>query len=182
MAKWTFVSRFSWSDHPDGGENRTGQLPDAVVLPDGERVGLDLDDVQAARWDQDKLNPRWYVQLHVNVRVREGGWGEDPARSVGRSESRLEVQAPRGSRFLFARMCPWCGEKAGEQELPGEHWWEQAEPLYHARCRERADEEERLIAEAREEMRREAAAEAAWLERVVREQERELAEREIPLD
>ena len=159
MSKFTFVATYSWSDHPDGGEYSSGQLPCAVLLPDGERVELDDTEIQCARFNLDRLNPTWYVPLHENVRVRESGGGDDPARHYGRGYSKLEIQAPGGSRFLFARPCPWCAEKAGEQELSADLNRPEADPLFHPACLKR---HEAFQAEIREQEEADCREREAW--------------------
>jgi len=135
MAKFTFKHTMEWSDRSPHSPSHTGQIPCAVNLPDGERVDLSVEAVEVARWNQGHMSEEHYVQLHANVRVRDSSGGDDGARSHGRSWSTLEIQAPAGSRFLFERFCPGCGQTAGEQELPGENYWERAQPLWHDDCR-----------------------------------------------
>lgn len=134
MAKYRFTQRTEWSDQSPHSPSATGQIPHAVILPDGERVGLDVGDIEIAKWNQDKMGADAYVQLHANVRVRDSFGGDDHTRRHGRDWSTLEVLAPKGSRFLFARICPVCGDAAGEQELPGKTDWERAEEMYHEEC------------------------------------------------
>ena len=142
MAKFTFTftHQMEWSDRSAHSPSHTGQIPCAATLPDGDRVELSVEAVEIARWNQEHMSAQNYVQLHENVRVRDSfGGGDDGSRRHGRSWSKLEILAPAGSKFLFSRNCPGCGETAGEQELPGEHSWEQAEPLWHDACRREQD-------------------------------------------
>ena len=138
MAKFTFKHTVEWSDRSPHSPSHTGQIPCAVILPDGERVDLSVVAVEVARWNQE-ANADRYVQLHENVRVREPFGGDDGSRRHGRSWSTMKILAPAGSKFLFSRNCPGCGETAGEQELPGQHYWEQADPLWHASCHKHRD-------------------------------------------
>ena len=41
MTKTTWTARVEWSDWSEYSPSRTGQLPCAIVLPDGERVEID---------------------------------------------------------------------------------------------------------------------------------------------
>ncbi len=97
---------------------------------------------------------------------------------MGRAGSKLEIMAPKGSTFLFTRRCPWCGDVAGEQSLPGLGYEEEAEPLWHSGCEaeweaeEAAIEADYLAAEA--EARKDLETEREWL--------RETAGREDYLD
>ena len=145
--KKTFTHTIEWSDWSEYSPTHRGQFPTAVILPDGERVELDDGARHAAYIDLAARNTRaTYAQVHPNVRIRENHWGDDGSRRAGRAGSTLEILAPKRSRFIFARVCPWCGEKAGEARedvlVRG-----RAEPLYHKSCKAEADEQERLIEE-----------------------------------
>ncbi len=148
MAKFTFIHTTEWSDRSPHSPSHTGQLPCAVVLPDGERVELD----EYARYMAGELlyNARMegskatYAQIHPNVRFRESHWGDDGSRRMGRAGNKMEVFAPKGSLFFFSRICPWCGRKSGEAE-ESELIHGKATPLYHVPCQAEADEQERFI-------------------------------------
>lgn len=162
MSKFTFKHQVEWSDRSPHSPTHWGQLPEAVVLPDGERVPLDDATLYAAETrlahERDYGSRTTYAQVHDNVRVRESHWGDDGSRRMGQAGSKLEVLAPKGSTFLFARRCPWCGDVSGEQTLPGERYDEKAEPLYHSGCKAEMDTEEAAIEAAY--LAAEAAAEA----------------------
>jgi len=169
VAKFTFNHTVEWSDWSEFSPQHTGQLPCAVILPDGERVELD----EAARFfgyeslyqaKIEKDSKATYAQIHPNVRFRENHWGDDGSRRMGRAGSKLEVLAPKESGFLFACICPWCGEQAGEQELSATgSWWAKAEPLYHDSCKTEEKEQERLLEEHYLEIEeQERLADEAW--------------------
>lgn len=106
--KYIFEHNVQWSEQSEHSPQHQGQLPCAVVFPDGERVSLDQATLQEAQWDHHQARRRKdaYVQIHDNVRVRESRWGDDSSRRMGRAGSKLEVMAPKGSTFLFTRHSP----------------------------------------------------------------------------
>jgi hypothetical protein len=169
VAKFTFNHMVEWSDWSEFSPQHQGQLPCAVILPDGKRVELD----EAARYAaygslyrarMEEGSKATYAQIHPNVRFRENHWGDDGSRRMGRAGSKLEVLAPKESKFLFARVCPWCGGQAGEQELSAiGPWPTKAKSLYHDSCKAEEDEQERLIAEQYREIdEQERLAEESW--------------------
>lgn len=160
--KQTFVRSGDWSDY---GESESGALPCAVVLPDGTRVDIDSTAIGIRQWEQGASRSR-YVQMTPDgaVRVREKSYSDEPTRRSGRYRIVLEVIAPKKSTFLFARPCPWCGEKAGEQSLDGQPAWAKPDPLFCSKkCRANYEAVEAEIREQQEADRRENEA---WTKRM----------------
>lgn len=114
--KSTFTIRIEWSDRSDRSEHSPsvfGALPTAAILPDGARVEIDSDDIQATIWNNNVPFEGW-VKMGNEVSVKEKSWGDDGFRSVGRSGASLEILAPEGTVFLFGQGCDSCGEFLGE--------------------------------------------------------------------
>jgi hypothetical protein len=151
--KATFRHSIEWSDWSEHSPNHHGQLPCAVILPDGERIALDDGALYQAQSNlfyarMERRSRATYAQIHPNVRVREDSWGDDGSRRMGRAGSTMEVLAPKGSRFVFNYRCPYCGEESGEceeSELRGG----QADPLWHESCKAEDEEQERGVEEHR---------------------------------
>lgn len=111
--KYTFRHVMEWSDRSEHSPSHTGQLPEAVILPDGERIDLG-ENVEIAHWNDGKSGAG-YVQIHENVRVREKSRCDNPNARYGKSGAMLEVLAPKGSKFVFEQYCSFCGYPGGEQ-------------------------------------------------------------------
>lgn len=150
--KRTFKHMTEWADWSESSPSHYGQLPCAVILPDGERVEMDEGARFAAEGNlfhaQLRGSKATYAIIHPKVRFRESHWGDDGSRRVGRAGCTLEVLAPKGSRCLFTRRC-WCGGEAGEAEEEELDRAGCAPALYHASCEAELDEQERLIEEHR---------------------------------
>jgi len=152
--KATFKHSSQWSDRSEFSPTHRGQLPHAVILPDGKRIN-DLTEPHDL-----PASTSGYIQIHANVRIRLTTWGDDGSRRQGRAGETLEVLAPKASRFLFINRCPFCGRQTGEQELPGRRSDERADDITHAECQAQHDEEDRLTRESYEESER--AEEERW--------------------
>ena len=155
--KQTFVRSGEWSEY---GENESGAIPCALVMPDEMRVEIDNKAQVEAQWDLGQSRSRYARMTPAGeVRVRETLHGDDPRRRQGRYRIILEVIAPKGSTFFFASNCPWCGEKVREYplgECPGE-------PDFHDACRKYQDAIEAHIQEQQEADRKDRLAEEAHL-------------------
>lgn len=135
--KYVFKRRVEWSNCSPHSPSHHGQLPKAAVLPTGERVGLDPSSID---WSRVSVSRAGYVAIHPRVRIQRADWGDDGCRPYGRAEATLTVLAPKGTRFMFAQYCPFCGEQTGEQELPGRSYDERADEIAHPACQACADE------------------------------------------
>lgn len=149
--KTTFKYRVSWSDWSEYSPQSTGQFPYAVILPDGERVDMS----ENARYEAIHIMPRkrdaTYAFLHENVRIRESFWGDDGSRRMGRAGSKLEVLAPKGSKFLFAQYCSGCGDLLGEVGSDELTKARNTPEKWCTDCEAKAEEEALLMEEARRE-------------------------------
>jgi len=152
--KAIFKHSSQWSDQSENSPQIAGQLPHAVILPDGERID-DLTEPHDL-----PVSTSGYIQIHANVRIRLTIWGDDGSRRQGRAGETLEVLAPKASCFLFANRCPFCGRQTGEQELPGLRYDERADEIAHHTCQAQHNEENRLTRESYEEGER--AEEKRW--------------------
>lgn len=114
MAKYTFRYDPEWNE---------GQLPCSVILPNSERVEID----EAARAAYPELTEtQCYIQINVNVHIRESHWRtRDIAKETG---TELEIMAPMGSTFMFKARCPQCGHLVDESEIS------QDISVYHESC------------------------------------------------
>jgi hypothetical protein len=147
--KSTFRYTYEWSDYSEHSPRREGQLPAAVILPDGKRVEVDADTINCVGYSFFCAHPRsraQYVPMTTtgSVRARLSGGGDPGDRRYGATRSTLEVIAPRGSRFMFAQFCPFCGGQTGEQELPGNIYDERADEVAHPTCAAEYAEKRRL--------------------------------------
>ena len=113
MEKFKFTKRVEWSDRSEFSPSCTGSVPITVVLPSGERIGTETDDLACARNSRDGGGP--WVRLHERVTFKENHWGDPPERNVGRGGYSLVLHAPKGSQFVFGIYCPICGEQNGEE-------------------------------------------------------------------
>lgn len=140
MPKFKFAHRWEWSDFSEYSPSHWGQLPIAVILPDGERVGLGAGDLEPARYNfyrQFESAPEhehYWIPLAASVKFRLYGGMTDAAQRTGRGKESLHVLAPENSQFVFRRFCPHCGEPSSEEIHSGE-FSGRAEPEYHEKCR-----------------------------------------------
>jgi len=107
MTKYTFSYRTEWSDRSEYSPQTVGQLPEDVLLPNGERVSLAPDE----RWQ--RPSRAGYITIHPDVRVRYAHWGDDGPRRMGRAGGHVDILAPKGSHFSFVTRCPGCGDETG---------------------------------------------------------------------
>ena len=105
--KTTFRTTWGWNDKFDQGNFSGGELPIAVVTPDGGHVGLNDAEYASAQLEQAARNPRSrakYLPLGRGVKVQIRQWPDHEfgyRASQGRARKTLIVIAPKGSQFLF---------------------------------------------------------------------------------
>jgi len=132
--KQTFSYRTEWSDRSEHSPSTTGQLPEVVELPSGERVSLEPDE------GYERASRAGYVQVHPEVRLRYSHWGDDGTRSMGRAGGKVEILAPKGSRVLFITRCPLCGNARGYVSAEALDKNGRAPADWHADCAKRYHE------------------------------------------
>lgn len=137
--QFKFSHRWEWSDFSEYSPSHLGQLPVVVILPDGEGIGLANGDLERAQYDfyrQFESAPKhehYWIPLTEDVKFRLSGGMTDPTKRFGKGKESLEVLAPEGSRFVFRRFCPYCGEPNGEEIHDGD-FSGKAEKQYHEEC------------------------------------------------
>lgn len=144
MKEYKFVHNIEWSDRSGQSPSRSGAVPIALILPNGERVETDVDNLASARFELDFPLAQW-IRLHNQVTLRENHWGDDPERSFGRCGYALYLHAPENCKFVFGVYCPHCGEQTGEETYSYEETPRSDLEKAHDHCREAFDEEQAEI-------------------------------------
>lgn len=154
--KTTFKSAYQWSDYSEFSPQRSGQLPVAVILPDGRRIDLSDEEIFAAAAKFARLHPTSraeYTPIARDgvVKAKLTSWGDDGRRSCGSCGETLKVIAPKGSEFRFDRYCEFCGEVVNESPVAARRNIDRNGDA-HPRCQEEHDaflaDKARLVAEA----------------------------------